>query len=245
MQISLDRAPVELLLRLGPVLKPDLGERLRRMGLYPGCILRREDAEVALSPVRVRGPHGEATLSAGMAAKVIVHHDDGHKTPVIEMLPGEEGHIEGLTAGTGLEQALCTLGLCENDRLRLLRKVPPMRYTARLGEHRRLNLTEGVAAKLWGMLDGRDIQFVNARKGHPFTVAAILGGGVARQRIEALGIRPGSLLTLEGVRPDLAVGNEGGKDRIVVTSEDGLRLYLELEQAASVIVEVADEGQVP
>jgi len=238
MQISLDRAPVDQQLRLGPVLKPGLGDRLRRMGLYPGCILRREDEEVALSPVRVRGPKGEATLSAGMAAKVIVHHDDGHKTPVIEMLPGEEGHIEGFTAGTDLQQALCTLGLCEFDRIQLLRKIPPMRYTVRLGEHHRLYLTEGMTAKLWGGMDGREMQFANARKGHPFTVATILGGDSAREQIAALGIRPGSVLTLENVGPDLAVGNEDGRDCIVVTSADGLRLYLKPDQAASIIVDV-------
>jgi hypothetical protein len=33
-------------------------------------------------------PQREATLPAGMAAKAIVQHDDGHKTPIIEMLPG-------------------------------------------------------------------------------------------------------------------------------------------------------------
>ena len=117
MQTSLDQAPVNQALRLGPVLNGMLAERLRRLGLYPGCQLRRQDEEVRLQPVRVRGPRGEAILSSGMAAKVIVHHDDGHKTPILEMRLGEQGHIEGLTAGTGLEEALRTLGL------------PPMRRT--------------------------------------------------------------------------------------------------------------------
>jgi len=243
MRISLDQAPVGRSLRLAAVMHPALEQRLSRMGLYPGCVLRREDEEVALQPVRVRGPKGEATLSAGMAAKVVVHHDDGHKTPIIEMLPGEAGHIEGLTSGTGLEQALATLGLCEDDRIQLLRKIPPMRYTARLGERRRLYFTESVAAKLWGELDGRKIQFANARRDHPFVVTAILGGDAAREQVEALGIHNGSTLMLEHIAPANAVrgtGDDAGT-RIVITSEDGLRLYLGQDQATRVIVD--DQAQ--
>jgi Fe2+ transport system protein FeoA len=219
-----------------------LRERLERLGIYQGCGLHLEDEEVQFSPVRVRGPKGKATLAAGMASKVIVHHDDDHKTPVIEMLPGEEGHIEGLTSGTGLEQALATLGLREHDRIRFLRRIPPMRYRARLGEHARLALTEGVAAKLWGELDGREIQFSNARRGHPFKLLSVLGGDASQQQVAAIGIGPGDVLTLEAVCPDDALGQqagaEAGRQRFVVTSEDGLRLYLEPQQAASVIVDV-------
>jgi hypothetical protein len=158
------------------------------------------------------------------------------------MLPGEAGHIEGLTSGTGLEQALATLGLRADDRIQLLRKIPPMRYTARLGERRRLYFTESVAAKLWGELDGRKVQFSNARRGHPFKLLAVLGGDASQQQVAAIGIGPGDVLTLEAVCPDDALGHEGdaetGRERFVVTSEDGLRLYLEPEQAASVIVDV-------
>jgi Fe2+ transport system protein FeoA len=239
MQISLDQAPVGQPLRLQAVMHHVLDKRLSRMGLYRGCVVRREDDEVTLQPVRVRGPQGEATLSAGMAAKVVVHHDDGHKTPVIEMLPGEAGHIEGLTSGTGLESGLALLGLREDDRIQLLRKIPPMRYTARLGEHRRVYFGESIAAKLWGELDGRQMQFVNARRNHAFVVAAILGGEAAQRQIEALGIQSGSTLVLEHIAPanTLDDANEGEGERMVVTSEDGLRLYLSLSQAATVIVE--------
>ena len=242
MQISLDQAPVGRPLRLTAVMHQVLGQRLERMGLYRGCLLHREDEEVAVQPVRVLGPEGEATLSAGMAAKVVVHHDDGHKTPIVEMLPGEAGHIEGLTSNTGLEVALATLGLHENGRVQLLRKIPPMRYTARLDGHQRVHFTESVAAKLWGELQGRRTQFANARRDSPFIVTAILGGKVARQHIEALGIHPSSELILEHITPaDAATGDDDAAvGRIVVTSEDGLRLYLAEDQAATVIVEYQD-----
>jgi Fe2+ transport system protein FeoA len=247
MQISLDRAPVGEQLRLAAVLQRQLDRRLARMGLHPGAMLQREDQEAVLAPVRLLGPRGEATLSAGMAAKVIVHHDDGHKTPINEMLPGESGHIEGLTSGAGLEVGLAMLGLHENDRVQLLRKIPPMRYTARLGEHRRVHFTESVAAKLWGELHGRQVQFANARRDHPFFVIAILGGKAARTQIEALGIHPGSTLVLEHIAPADAVDNRlgDGKEHIVVTSADGLRLYLTGAQAAQVIVTLGGDGAGP
>ncbi|WP_200348744.1 FeoA family protein [Halochromatium glycolicum] len=236
MQTSLDQAPVGQALRLGPVLNGLLAERLHRLGLYPGCVLYRQDEEIQLQPVRVRGPRGEATLTSGMAAKVIVHHDDDHKTPIIEMRPGEQGHIEGLTAGTGLEEALRTLGFVENDRITLLRKIPPMRYKAQLDGGRRLSFTESVAAKLWGELDGRPMQFANARKDHPFRVIAILGGEAAQAQIASLGIREGDRLSLQTVCPDEVVG-EPIPAPIVITSADGLRLYLRPDQAQLILVE--------
>jgi Fe2+ transport system protein FeoA len=247
MQISLDQAPVGEALRLAAVMQRRLDVRLARLGLHCGSVLHREDEEVVLAPVRILGPQGEATLSAGMAAKVIVHHDDGHKTPIIEMLPGEAGHIEGLTSGAGLEAGLATLGLHEDDRVRLLRKIPPMRYTARLGQHRRVHFTESVAAKLWGELNGRNVQFANARRDHPFAVIALLGGKAAREQIEALGIRPGSTLVLESIAPAQAVADLDGGDqeRIVITSDDGLRLYLTRTQATQVIVEIGGIGTQP
>jgi len=237
MQSSLDQAPVGRLLRLTAVMHHVLAQRLERMGLYRGCLMHREDEEVVLQPVRVLGPDGEATLSAGMAAKVIVHHDDGHKTPIIEMLPSEAGHIEGLTSGTGMEEGLATLGLHEGGRVQLLRKIPPMHYTARLDGHHRVHFTESAAAKLWGELQGRHTQFANARRDHPFTVSAVLGGRAARQYVEALGIHPGSILVLEHITPADAVAGDSAGERIVVTSEDGLRLYLSKDQAATMVVD--------
>jgi hypothetical protein len=61
--------------------------------------------------------------------------------------------------------------------------------------------------------------------------------------VEALGIHTGSTLVLEHIAPANAVrgtGDDAGT-RIVVTSEDGLRLYLGQDQAARVIV--ADQAQ--
>lgn len=93
-----------------------------------------------------------------------------------------------------------------------------------------------VATKLWGELDGQQVQFANARKDHPFRVIAILGGEAAQAQIASLGIREGRRLSLQTVCPDEVVG-EPIPAQIVVTSADGLRLYLRPDQAQLILVE--------
>lgn len=235
MYMSLEEAPANRELLMGKVVNPILESRLRRMGLYEGCSLTRLDQEVNLHPVRVKGPLGEALLAGGMAAKVIIHHDDGHKTPIIEMLPGEQGHIEGLTSGTGLEKALRTLGMAEGDRIEMVRKIPPMEYTALVKGKGRLRLTESVAVKIWGEMQGRKMQFAISQKGREFNVLELLGGNRAQEAITSLSILPGSVLILEKVSQAQNVG-QTDRDQIVVAGKDGLRLFLRPDQAASIYV---------
>ncbi len=169
-----------------------------------------------------------------MASKVIVHHDDGHKTPLIEMQPGETGHVEGLVCGPSLARSLAVLGVEENARITMVRRLPPMEYQA-IVDGRRVRLPEGAAAKLWGEMDDRLTQFVSSAKGKPFKILQLLGGDRARNHLEMMGLCPGVTILLERLTPAATVGRTGG-DQTVIVAESGLRLYLRPDQAMRISV---------
>lgn len=235
---SLDKALIETPLILRAITNEDLKRRLQHMGLHAGSEVEILSEDSALHPVRVKGPKGEILLAAGMASKVITHHDDGHITPIFEMNPGEKGHIEGLNAGSHLEKSLNILGLSEGDDIELIRCLPPMEYKT-VVDGKQSKLTEGIAAKIWGECDKETCQLATCGKGRPFTVTQILGGPRAVQTINGYGITPGSIITLESVQPakELSIGNG---QRIIIRSKEGLRLHLRRDQARALLVENKD-----
>ena len=235
MSFPLSQAPYDTPLVVEQIRDEQLSRRFTRLGIAQGDVLTRMNEEAHISPVRVRTPKGEVVLASGMAAKVIIHHDDGHKTPAVEMHPGEEGHVEGLVCGSALERGLGILGIHENDRIGMLRRIPPMDYVALKDGSTRTTLTEGMAAKVWGHVRGRETQFAMAGVGEAFTVTALLGGTRAKASLENLGVAPGVVLTLESVRPALGAGR-AAKGQTVLRMASGLRLYLRFDLETCILV---------
>ncbi|MBC2733566.1 MAG: ferrous iron transport protein A [Desulfobacteraceae bacterium] len=235
MYIPLTDAPADKPLVLVKVADPNLALRLKRMGLFAGSKIVRLGQEVLVQPIRVRGPKGDAVLGGGMAMKIVVHLNDGRKLPLAEMQPGETGHIEGLTGGTGLAGALETLALKLNDRIHVVRKLPPMEYIAVIEGAGRVRLTEGMAAKIWGRMQARLLQFVSARAGEKFQVEKILGGTKARRMLRTRGIEPGKVLILEGVAQAQSL-QVGVRNPVVISSREGLRLFLTPSDGKQILV---------
>ncbi len=241
MSLQLIDAPLGEPLVLAGVLDPELALRLRRIGLSEGSEIVRLDGEVLVQPVRIRGPRGEAVLGGGMAMKTIVHLDDGRRLPLTEAEPGEGGHIEGLAGGPAFSRSLGILGLKSDDRIEVTRKLPPMEYITLVESGGRVLLTEGMAAKIWGRMADRMQQFVSARVGRLFHVMDILGGSNARQMLRSRGIEPGKIITLETVaraqtlQPDI-------RNPVVISSREGLRLFLEATDGRRILVRRAETG---
>lgn len=234
MFLPLSQAPFDTPLAYEHAADKGLAQRLERLGIAKGDIVFRLNEVSYASPVRIKTPTGEAILGVGMASKVIIHHDDGHKTPISEMQPNEEGHVEGLVCGSSLEQGLKTLGIRENDRITMIRRLPPMDYIT-LHNGMRISLTEGVASKLWGTSQGREMQFASAGKGAPFTITSLLGGAYSVSMLRRLGLTPGVVLELENVRPASDSGR-ACKGHNVLQTKPGLRLHLRPDQEAGILV---------
>jgi len=235
MSVPLTDAPFGKTLMLEKVANPELALRLKRMGLFEGNEITRLEEEVLVQPVRICGPERDAVLGGGMGTRIVVRLDDGRKLPLVEMKPGNTGHIEGLTGGTGLSNALEILGLKIGGRISFIRKLPPMMYVTIIEKEGRIRLTEGMAAKIWGQVEGREIQFVFTRKGRKFYVLKLLGGTHAGQALLSRGIEPGKILVLEGVEQAQSL-HLGIQNPLIISSRDGLRLFLQPNEGEQIFV---------
>ncbi|NDV18418.1 ferrous iron transport protein A [Pseudodesulfovibrio sp. JC047] len=242
MYTSLTHAPTGVGLTISRITDPHLESRMGKMGLFVGGDITRLDEDVALQTVRVKGPKGEVVLGGGMGVKVVTHLDDGRMIPLTEMKPGETGHVECVTAGGPVQDGMEALGLKNNDPIELIRILPPMEFIAIIQGRGRIRLAEGMAAKILGRMGDIQCQFANAQAGMDFEVERILGGHRAQRAIASLDIAPGVILRLESVgkAPSYQMTRQS---RCVVSSPEGLRLYLRHDQSDLVIVsyEEADE----
>ena len=236
MLTTLAAAPVGVPLVIDRIAGHDFAARMSRLGLYEGAILTRLDDSVAIGPAKIRGPGGEVTLSGWLAAKVIVHRDDDSRLPLLECVPGDSGHVEGITGHQEIEEILAMLGVKENDRITFLRRLPPMLYRAVVDGKERVQINEGMAAKILGDTPSGTAQFCSVGVGERFTVRQILAGAHASESLESLGIRPGVRLELTQVAAGQVV-TLSQKTPIVCTTRDGLRLYFQDKDAARIFVE--------
>ncbi len=236
MRIPVSQAPSSTQLIITDILDENLQNWLRKLELYKGDAITRLPDDAVLRPVRVKCSAGEVVLAAGMSAKIVVRHDDGHTTPVIEMLPNESGEVVALTCGEGLRSGLDVLGIREKARLTILRKLPPMGYHT-LIDGEMVYLSEGAAAKIWGEMDGRRMQYVTSARGKEFHVEQLLGGNRSNQVLVDMGIVPGKTIILHELAPASVVGR-GGRAHLVLTGASGLRFYLRPDQAEKLLVRV-------
>lgn len=240
MYSSLTHAPTGIQLTISKINDADLEERMGRMGLFVSGTITRLDEDVAFKTVRVKGPEGEVVLGGGMGGKVVVHLDDGRMVPLLEMKPGETGHVECVNGKGPLLQGMAALGLKDDDPVELIRILPPMEFIALVEGRGRIRMAEGMAAKILGRMGEIKCQFANAQRGADFIVEQIIGGRRAQRAISSLEIKPGITLQLEAVEkaPSYQLTGLG---RCVISSNEGLRLFLRHDQSDMVIVSFADE----
>jgi Fe2+ transport system protein FeoA len=236
--ITVEEAHAGDILRLVRIMDSKLEKGLNRIGLSPGStFVKFPKQEMERQSVRVRGEKTNVVLGGGMSAKIIVTRADGSKTPLSEMNSKEEGKIEALSGGPRLHETLETLGLKIGDRIKFLRKLPPMEYVAVLDKKTHIHLQEGIASKIWGVTENREIQFTSARVWKEFKVSKLLGGTRAQRYLTSLGIKPGTSLILTGIEEGKRIGY-GPKGHLAIETKDGLHIYLGPVEAASIYVDV-------
>lgn len=232
---TLAEAPFETPLIVESISDEGLADRLSRLGLYPGSEIVKNDETLELKAVRVRTAKGDVILGGGMGLKTIVHLSDGRKVPILDMAPGESGHIEGYTGGPGLASVLEALGLGPDETITMVRKLPHMDYLAYVKGNDTIRLPEGDAAKLLGEQDGKIVQFSLSGINTEFRVKKILGGRKAQERIKSKGIRPGAVLVLKGVEPAEHM-KLSHRWQLAITTKDGLHLHLGQEAGDNILV---------
>lgn len=232
---TLDKAPFNVPLRLKRVAVTSLAMRLEKVGLFPGAEIVKNDEQIYMQPVRIKGEKGDIILSGGMATKTIVHVGD-RKMPIIDMEPGQTGHIEGIVAGSELGRSLEILGLVENSEVSFIRKLPLMEYvTLVVSAGRRVRLVTGLAAKVAGVCAGKFRQFAITSPEEPFEVTHILGGSGALDALAEQGITEGVILMLESVEMNQTV-EVCGNNCLAITTREGLHLHLPVEAGNNIFV---------
>jgi Fe2+ transport system protein FeoA len=237
MTITLNQAPFDRPLTLSDITEPGVEALLSRLGLFRGDAFVRENEEVLVHPVRVRGGKGEVVLGGGMATRVIVHLNDGRRMPLTDMQTGQRGHIEGTTCSVNLTDALNTLGLHENEQVVYLRQLPSMEYSVLIGKDKKVRIQEGIAAKIWGRIGDRHLQFISSGKGQPFYVDKILGGLHSQELCKKKGIVPGHTISLLAVAPT-QIFKTAAQASVVISTDHGLHLHLRPGQAKHIRVTV-------
>jgi len=231
---TLAEAPYETPLTIESI-DEGLAGRLSRLGLYPGAEIVKNDESLELQAARVRTAKGDVILGGGMGLKTIVHLSDGRKIPVLDMAPGEAGHVEGYTGGPGLASVLEALGLGPDETITMVRKLPHMNYIAYVKGNDTIRLPEGDAAKLLGEQEGKIVQFSLSKIHAEFKVKKILGGRKAKERIKSKSIRVGAMLVLKGVEhaEHMSLSHQW---QIAITTRDGLHLHLGSEAGEKILV---------
>jgi len=236
---TLTAAPVGAQLVVCRISGRGFSARMARLGLYEGVAMTRLDDSVVIGPARLSGPAGEITLSGWLAGRVVIHLDDDRRLPLLECLPGDSGHVEGITGHQEIEENLAMLGVRENDRVTFVRRLPPMLYKALLNGKDRIQINEGLAAKIIGDTPSGVAQFCSVGVGEAFTVSRILAGAHASDSLSLLGVRPGCQLKLIQVSAGQVV-SLSHKAPVVCTTKDGLRLYFKEKDADKIIVTISD-----
>ncbi len=241
--ITLEEAPAGALLRLVKVIDRKLADSLLRMGLWQGSTLVKVDTEeIVRESVRVKGAGGTkggVVLGGGMSAKIMVQKADGTKASVAQLERNDEGQIVALTGGPGLRDTLETLGLKIGDPVKLLRKLPPMIYLLVVDRKARVRIQEGVAAKIWGVMDGLTLQFTSARVDKEFKVLKMLGGSRVKKYLSSMGIDPGVTLILQGIEQGKRI-SYGPKKHCAIDTQEGLRVYFGSTEASLILVDTVE-----
>ncbi len=233
---TFSNAPYGVSLNIYKIKDKKLESELFRMGIFHNSIIFKMDIESDMHTVRIKSEQGETILAGGMGGKIVAHLDDDRIIPLIEMKPKERGHIETIEGGEELAAAIEALGLKNGDEIQMVRCLPPMEYIVEVKGKKRIRLSEGMAAKILGSMNKKKhCQFANASVKVPFTVKQIIGGKNAKKVMESFDIKPNDILTLLSVE-NAPVYSLGFNERFMLSTNDGLRLFLKKEQADNLTV---------
>lgn len=238
MLTTLAQAPVGASLVVARIAGEDFAARMARLGLYEGIRLMRLDETITVGPVKVRGVKGDAILSGGLAEHVVIHLDDDRRLPLLECAPRDSGHVEGTTGQTAVEDSLKELGIVEGDRIELVRRIPPMRYTFSVNGKGKVQMDENMASHLLGDTPEGPAQFSSVGIGVVFTVRRILPGDKADATLASLQVHPGTELVLFAVAVSQPL-HFAKESPVACMTKSGMRLYFHAEDAEAIFVHTA------
>ncbi len=241
MTTTLANAAINTFWKVSQITEPNLKTKLQKIGVDVGTELMPLEAYEKTLPVRMRlvGQKKDILISPTMTMQMLVHSSDDKKISLAEIPIGSEAHLEGITGNsTHLVKDLEKLGITVGTTdFQILRRLPPMLYTAFNEENKKVRLTEGMACKILGEMDDEIIQFSMAGKGRKFTTKTLLGGEKAQEKLNLLGVHIGGELLLDHVEPcDEPQFCRNKQEQIRLITKDKMQFYLPQENCRHILV---------
>ncbi len=240
MTTTLAKAAINTFWKVSRITEPSLKTKLQKIGVDIGTELMVLEPYEKTLPVKMRlvGQKKDILISPDMTMQMLVHSSDDKKISLAEIPIGSEAHLESITSdSTHLAEDLKKLGITVGTTdFKILRRLPPMLYTAFNEKNKKIRLTEGMASKILGKMDGETVQFPMAGKGRKFTITTLLGCEKAQKRLHSFGVHIGGELLLDHVEPCNEPQNQDPKEQIRLITKDKMQFYLPLENCEHIFV---------
>lgn len=240
MTITLAKAAINTFWKVSQITEPTIKTRLQKIGVDVGTELMVLEPYEKTLPVKMRlvGQKKDILISPCMTMQMLVHSSDDKKISLAEIPIGSEAHLESITGdSTHLAEDLEKLGITVGTTdFQILRRLPPMLYTAFNEENKKVELTEDMASKILGEMDGKTVQFSMAGKGRKFTITTLLGCEKAQKRLHSFGVHIGGKLLLDHVEPCDELQTRDSQGQIRLITKDKMQFYLPLENCEHIFV---------
>jgi Fe2+ transport system protein FeoA len=205
---------------------------LATLGLTEGALISKVATGGMSAPVWLRGPWGQAIVDGESADGIFVRLDGGQIRSATALQPHQKAYYLG---GVPTNDILNKLGIQPEQSIRLMRKLPLMTYVVQGAQKKVVRIDCKSATRIWGLMDGRKMQFAAALVKRLFAVESILGENDSSSRLSALGIRAGvdlTLLRLEQI-PDSGQNDPGC---ITIAKTNHLQIHIPATVAANIFV---------
>ena len=216
----------------------ELAQKLASVGLYKGSTLTKLDTDdIKYSTIKVNTKNGVVALAGQLAKNITVKAGKGDPRPLHEAAPSATVIVQSVGDCEKTAERLAVLGIVPKLRIKVVKPLPHMDYVVTVNNKNRARITEAAASLLIGnTVDKEGMQFSFAPKGTAFTVTAIAAGSRIKAFFEAIGIRIGSLIRMEGIEAGKRIDIDPAPEVVLYTA-DGLFITMSEKTAALIETE--------
>lgn len=178
---------------------PEIKKHLEDLGVAEGIeltVLATQAQHEHRGPISLKIAGREIILAQGMADKVYVEKE-GTLLPLLRLEEGDKGTVKSIEGGKDFKNWLSGLGIEEGIEVEFLRHIPDDTLVFEV-DNKKIKLGEGEASKVFAKYGGKSIQVNYLKEGGTAKTTKVIGGTGVRQKLEELGVKEGTEITLTG-----------------------------------------------
>ncbi len=178
---------------------PEIRKHLEDLGVAKGIeltVLATQARHEHRGPISLKIADREVIMAQGMADKIHVEKE-GTLLPLLRLEKGDEGTVKVIEGGKDFKNWLSELSIEEGIWVEFLKHIPDDALVFKVDD-REIKMGEGEASKVFVEYEGNPIQVNYLREGAKTKITKIIGGVGVRQKLDELGIKEGTEITLIG-----------------------------------------------